>query len=159
MQSKYIAAIAICFICLMGLSAAGTVNAANTATHGVIIVSATPNTFPPPPDMEFPINVPMYINWAADGTVKITVTDPNGVETVLGDELPSYGYLSYTPTSRGTYFVNCTGAPASQFSAGGWFFVLPESALGTLIAVLAGFAAFGTFRLTRKHSKKRQQSS
>jgi hypothetical protein len=101
----------------------------------------------------------MYINWAADGTVKITVTDPNGVETVLGDELPSYGYLSYTPTSRGTYFVNCTGAPASQFSAGGWFFVLPESALGTLIAVLAGFAAFGTFRLTRKHSKKRQQSS
>ena len=149
-------AVVITVFVLALMSTIGVVNADNTATHGFAWPSTTPNGAPPS-NAVFPLGVPLYINWAAGGTVKITVTDPIGTVIVIGDELPSSGSLPFTPTIGGTYVVSCTGATSSTFSAGGWFFVLPESALGTLIAVVAGFAAVGTFKMVKRNSAKNKQ--
>ena len=62
---------------------------------------------------------------------------------------------SFVPASAGYYTVFVNGAPA-WYIAVATFFVVPESMLGTLMATVAGFAAFATIGIVkRKHAKSK----
>jgi hypothetical protein len=53
--------------------------------------------------------------------------------------------LVWTPTQNGYYYIVCKGAVSYSYPiAVASVFILPESVLGTLMATVAGFAAFGT---------------
>ncbi|MCW4025225.1 MAG: emp24/gp25L/p24 family protein [Candidatus Bathyarchaeota archaeon] len=92
-------------------------------------------------------------------TVDITVIDPDGNNiTNWMDLTPTdSGNVSFVPDKTGSYAVIFDGHPTyyhfSTVVAVSSVFVLPESFLGTLLALSTGFTAIGVFRVwkTRKH--------
>jgi hypothetical protein len=111
----------------------------------------------------FAVGETVYVHWtvgADGGTVNIIITD-NAFTTIaiLGTTV-SVGAqpLTWTPSTPGTYYVMVQGATNQVYPiAVSSLFVVPESLLGTLMAITAGFAAFGTITAVgRKRSKSKK---
>ncbi len=153
MQKKtaVIVTMVICFIAFSALMSI--VQAAPTATSGGVWITDMSDT----PTYNFVTGQTAKIHWVADGTVDITVKDAaNTVVYSATDQPTSASPLTYTPTYGGTYTVHVTGAATVEISF--WtLFVVPESALGTIMATGAGFAAFGAFGVFKiKHAKNKK---
>ncbi len=106
----------------------------------------------------------VYIYWEgvqppSTGTVYVTVYKPDG--SMLGSWGPftpsQSGIPSFVASLPGNYYIVLDGYPSyhlfTTFVAGISVFVLPESVFGTLAAIGAGFAAFGTVKVYRKRKK------
>ncbi len=118
-----------------------------------------------PTDMsgQAPLNTQVYVYWdsitPSGGTVDITIYNPSGVLIASYPNVaPSAsGTIHFTVDTPGSYYVQADGFPsyhaATTFVAGASVLVLPESVLGTLAAVGAGVAAFGTVKLYQKRKK------
>jgi hypothetical protein len=112
----------------------------------------------------FSLGSTVYIYWGASspvgGTVDVTVYDPAGAQLVqwLNQAPGASGTLSFVVNQPGYYDIayNGTRLLTSRTIASVSIFVLPESALGTLIALAAGLAAVGTFKIVKGKSKTKQ---
>jgi hypothetical protein len=102
---------------------------------------------------------------SADGnTVDIKVIDPNGNQVAFWTGLgPSAsGTIHFEAAEYGTYGIIMEGHPTyykySTTVAASSVFALPETALGTLMALASGFAAFGVLGIakTKRTAEKRQ---
>ena len=99
-------------------------------------------------------------------TIKLVTVSPAGAESTVVVKDPLNAVVatfnnvlegdsnSYTPLMNGVYTVNANGV-VTPFAVA-TFFVVPESILGTLMATVAGFAAFATIGIVkRKHAKSK----
>jgi hypothetical protein len=101
------------------------------------------------------------IKWHAtykDGTtdaactvdIKIVKTDGSTLVTLVTGGATPDGSTTWTAVA-GYYYIVCEGAVSYVYPiAVASIFILPESALGTLMATTAGFAAFGTIAIVKR---------
>lgn len=102
----------------------------------------------------------VYIYWASvvpsGSTVDITVYGPSGsvVAQWLDQPLSASGSaaLSFVVNYPGYYDIMFNGQRITVWGVS--VFVLPESALGTMIAIFAGVAAVGTFKFIKRNKPK-----
>jgi hypothetical protein len=151
MKSKLVLAssLAVCLIVAAGISLA----IAGTALSASVWAEDSTNT----PRNEYSVGETMYINWNENpvgSTVDITVTDSahNPLQTWLNQDPTKKLTLSYTFPAPGYYFIETAGAQPFLIAVA-TIFVIPESVLGTLLAVAVGFAAFGIVRMKRTKNK------
>ena len=107
----------------------------------------------------------VHIYWTgvspSTGTVYVTVYKPDGTFLQSWGPLDptKSGTPSFTTSMVGNYYIFLDGYPSyhmfSTIVASVSVFVVPESVFGTLAAVGAGVAAFGTFGLIKVKRKKR----
>jgi hypothetical protein len=88
--------------------------------------------------------------WSADGTVDIEVRnrDTNALVFSSYGDVAS-GAASIGQLSPGKYKVTVNGALAETINVD-TFFVVPESILGSVMALSAGIAAFGAFAVVKR---------
>ncbi|XES78349.1 MAG: hypothetical protein ACBZ72_05600 [Candidatus Bathyarchaeia archaeon] len=153
MQVKKIAVLTI--ICTLALAAAASMAFAapiEAQTASVITQDAAGV-----PKNQFNHGETVYVklvSTAPDGSVAdITILDSDG-NVVAGPWMAqSAGSInSFVPPTSGYYFVNVNGQPVFTIAVA-TLFVLPESVFGTLAAVGAAFAAFGTIAIVKKKQK------
>ncbi len=106
------------------------------------------------------LDTTVYIYWGAvypnETTVDITVFGPNGSAVAQWVNLPQNASgtpeISFTVTERGYYDVVFSGQrnSVSRQIAAVSLFVLPESALGTLLSIVAGAGAVGVFTIVKR---------
>ena len=149
MQMRKIAIAAI----MLAIALALLVNFAHaTATLSIEDASGNQKT-------QFDLGNKVYIRWSASTDAVITITYYESAADPVGDLLETWpksagaGLEEYLPPSTGFYDVALTGASPRTF-AYGTFFVIPESILGTLMATVAGFAAFGTVGVVKYRRAK-----
>ncbi len=150
--------VVIVFLMLSGVTAnvacagtAGTVTGIDTRTapYGGGISTST-----------YVLGSTVYIYWSAvypnQTTVDITVIGPDGslVAQWLNQHQSASGtsVLSFNVTQRDYYDIVFSGQrnSVSRQIAGVSLYVLPESALGTLLSIVAGAAAVGTFTIVKR---------
>jgi hypothetical protein len=101
----------------------------------------------------------VYIYWTgvtpAGGTVSVTIITPSGsVLATYPSQLPSAsGTISFIANAPGTYYVYLEGYPSyhivTTVVAGASLFVLPESMLGTLMAIVSCAGAVVVFGVVK----------
>jgi hypothetical protein len=112
-----------------------------------------------------PLGVTVYIYWGGvsppdTGTVDVKVIDPDGGKILEWPNLlPSEsGTKSFAASEVGEYLVILEGNPSysafTRIVASGSVTVVPESVLGALMAIGAGFAAFGAVGIVKKTRNK-----
>jgi hypothetical protein len=152
MQVKKIAVLTI--ICALALAAAASIASAGTAQTASVIVQDAANT----PKNQFNLGETVYVKLVstapAGSTADIQVVDTasNIVAGPWMDQVAG-SINSFTPASAGYYIVLVNGQPAFTIAVA-TLFVLPESVFGTLAAVGAAFAAFGTVAIVKKKQQK-----
>jgi hypothetical protein len=163
-MKKKEAIIAAFIMCLLSIGiTAGLVHAAGTADVASVWVTSDQlgnikvNTFTPGQIVWIWFNA---IDSVPNPSVDIKIVDPAG--NLVYQPANWIGYiggqpLQWTPQTPGYYYIVINGAGFSGIYpiAVASVFVLPESAIGTLMAIAAGLAAVGTFRIVR--SKKNKQ--
>jgi hypothetical protein len=105
----------------------------------------------------------VYIYWGSvipyGSTVDIKVYGPDGslVTQWLNQPISASGTaaLSFEVNRPGYYDITFNGQRITVWGIS--VFVLPESALGTLIAIVAGVAAVGTFKIVQQKKTKNKQ--
>jgi len=108
---------------------------------------------------QFNLGQTVYIYWhpSPPGTVvDIQVVQQSTSAVVFGPALnePEANIpLSFVPPAPGDYTVLVNGQPISAIAVS-TFFVLPESFLGTLMTIMAAFAAFATIGIIKNKNKK-----
>ncbi len=155
MQRKIILGVLICVIVL-----ASTINlayAAPTATSGS--VWTTGSTAISPAKNSFNPGETIFIHWHSEingvpgGTVNITITDmdDNLVADVGTTEMSnSDSPKTWATSTPGQYRVVVNGKWKVAISVA-TVLVVPESALGTLMVIVAGFAAFGVVGVVKRN--------
>lgn len=164
MKGKKAALILLSVVVIASLIISG-VHAGSAAAVSRIYLGVDPNDHHGVVDL----GATVYIYW--DGvvpsdlgnTVDITVIKPDGsVLTHWYDRPPSAsGALSFVANMLGTYLVILDGHPTyymySTVVASASIFVLPESILGTSVALVACFSAVGVLGVIKiKRSKTSQ---
>jgi hypothetical protein len=140
----------ICAVALLSTVCFAYAGTAKQASVWTTDINAVPkNTFGP---VEL-----IYIWWNPDPagtTVDITVVDAanNVVVGPLVNQPIGNAPIVCGPLAPGYYFVLVNGQPAFNIAVAS-LFVVPESVLGTLMATVAGFAAFGAFRIVKRNRK------
>ncbi len=111
---------------------------------------------------ECSVGTHIWVFWTqspANTEVEIQAFDPDGNTIVDVSHLTASqsGSIDFSITAVGVYYVQVVGAYNkvlhSASIASATIFVLPESIFGTLAAIGAGFAAFGTVKVYRKRQK------
>jgi hypothetical protein len=130
-----------------------------TATHASsysIYVNGSPA-----PDSGIPLNTVCTVVWTGvlpvnKGTFNIIIYDPddNVVATYYDQPMAQSGHITFLATQPGYWTVEFDGATTKLVKDGVYaypsVFVLPESVIGGLSAIGAGFAAFGLIVIKRK---------
>jgi hypothetical protein len=113
-----------------------------------------------PHQLQFNPGDVVYVWWDSypiGSTVDITVTPPGGsyVTPIVftGVRATVDAPVSFTASSPGVWTVSCTGADTLSISVS-TLFVIPESVLGTLIALAAGFAGVAVVTLVKRAHPK-----
>jgi hypothetical protein len=127
---------------------AGTANSASVWTTDIL---ANPKNSFGPAEL-------IYIRWNPApplSTVDITVVNVanNVVAGPWLNQPIGNAPIICGPLAPGYYFVLVNGQPAFAIAVAS-LFVVPESVLGTLMATVAGFAAFGAFRIVKRNRRK-----
>jgi len=152
-RKKTIAALA--FLATLALALAiNLAYATPTAVTGG--VSTTGSAATSPVKTSFFLGEPVFIHWYCypdDGTVNITITNSAGnwIADVGHTEMSqSESPQQWVPETPGDYRVLLNG----QFSIAigvASVFVVPESALGTVMATVVGFGAFGVVSIVKRN--------
>jgi hypothetical protein len=126
--------------------AIATAYAAPTAQHATLYTTDINGN----PKIQFNLGETVYIHWAADGTVDITVNYQDATNDGSWTDQLATGVIPYVPSlGAGSYLISCTGASIILI-AYGTIFVVPEVPIGIIVALAGFFGAFGTFKLRRK---------
>ena len=106
----------------------------------------------------FDVGDTVYIWWSTTPSVpvEIEIYDSWGSQVAnLGSYTsPPPPAATWTPTAEGVYAIVIPGSTIIGYIAAGSILVVPESVLGTVMATVAGFAAFGAIGLV-KHNRAR----
>lgn len=158
MKSKIVATITLSLLIITALSAVGfaaAITQAPTATHVTLVITDTNDNL----RTEFAASEQIKLTWTA--SINPPPTTPTDVivdiEIRLDDEYetlkwsyygaPGVGTVTIDPLEPGSYTVKVIGVngyTGAQKTIGvDGLFVVPESILGTLAVIGAGFAAFG----------------
>jgi hypothetical protein len=111
------------------------------------------------PKNQFNPGETVYIHWSVappGSTVDIYIQNSGGVTIAtvgLTLDANTQQPQTWVTTTTGFYKVVAVGAVNSVVYeiAVGTFFIVPESVFGTILAVISGFAAFGTLRLAKRN--------
>jgi hypothetical protein len=155
---KFVVLLALCAVSLtsvVGLVFAGTATSASVWTTDS---AATPKN-------QFFFGERVYIYWdptPVGSSVDIVVV--NSANTVVAGPwtekvTPADAPLSFVPPLPGKYEVRVNGQPAATFKVAALFlslnlFAVPESVLGTIAALGAGFAAFAFMKVKKGRQGK-----
>ena len=117
-----------------------------TAKHCTLLITNSADVA----TVEFPLGATVFISWSADGTVDIEVKNDATNEVVYSQYGAAMtGEDSFVPPSPGDYTVYVNGLNTKIINID-TFFVVPESVLGSLAALGAGVAAFGTVAVVKR---------
>jgi hypothetical protein len=142
------------FVFLVFASTLVLVNASGNAVTSSVWTTAS-SVSSSPHQLQFNPGETVYIWWdslPSGSTVDITVTPPGAPYVspiVFYGKVVGDAPVSFIATSPGVWTVNCTGADLLSVSVS-TLFVVPESVLGTLIALAAGFAGVAVIMLTKR---------
>ena len=110
------------------------------------------------------VGATVYIYWTgvvpSDGTVDVAVIQPDGTTLIQWQDLsPSAsGTISFIASESGTYLITFNGEPSyhtyTDLIAATSVFVLPESVIGALAAMVSGFAAVCVFGVVKYKNAK-----
>jgi hypothetical protein len=106
-----------------------------------------------------PLNTQVYIYWNGvtppSGAVSVTIITPGGtvLATYLNEAPSASGTITFMANAAGTYYVFLNGYPTyhvvTTMVASGSLFVLPESVLGTLMAIVSCAGAVVVFGVVK----------
>jgi len=99
---------------------------------------------------KFDFGEPVIINWdnPSGGSVDIKVFYQDFTVVGKWEDLPASGEVEFQPSSNGFYLILCKGECVFQFAVG-LFLVVPESPLGSLMALGTCFGVFGVFKIVK----------
>jgi len=144
---------------LMVFALTATVVHAAPATVASVWTTDSSNTL----TNNFSVGNTVYIHWTVGndgGTVNIYVVDASLVVVATVGSNVGVGSSPLTwiaNVAPGNYYIVVQGALSLFFPiAVASIFVVPESALGTVMAATVGFAAFGTVALVKQRRSKKQ---
>jgi hypothetical protein len=122
--------------------------------------ASTSNVNPYVVQPRFMVDYPVYIYWTpsnpSTGVVDISVFYPIGATPghaafcSFVDQTPESAPVQFVPDRPGTWIIDCNGYSTDVFVTSVNVFPLPEYALGTLLSLIACFAALGFF-IKKKH--------
>jgi hypothetical protein len=147
--------IAIGILCVLSLALSiSLVNAAGTAEVASVWAEDGSgnklNVFNPGDTVTIKWHATLQDGTAGTVDIKIVKTDGSTLVTLVTGGAGPDGSTTWTAVA-GYYYIVCEGAVSYVYPiAVASIFILPESALGTLMATTAGFAAFGTIAIVKR---------
>ena len=148
-------AVAVLFIVALVAPAAISLVSAGTAESGSVWTTSDAAGLVNAGNFNPGARVYLSLSTAPDGTTAdITVVDEAN-HVVAGpwtNVAPGTSVESFVPPNPGYYWINVDGKPSCQIAVA-TFFVVPESVLGALTAIVGAVAAFGAFTVVKKTRK------